>query len=35
MYVHLALKKNRLDILLVHEGIAIVIQTFVEVPIKA
>jgi hypothetical protein len=34
MYVHLALNKKRFNELLVHEGIVVVVQTFIEVPIK-
>ncbi len=35
MYVHLAVKqKNWFDVLLIHEGIVIVVQMFVKVPLK-
>jgi hypothetical protein len=34
MYVNFLLSKNWLDVLLVYEGIAIVIQMYVQVPLK-
>jgi hypothetical protein len=34
MYVHIALKKKLIRCIVSNEGIAIVVQTFVEVPLK-